>query len=85
VTAAKGLPADGLPGVSGEQLRAARDAVLAAVTGGHGAALEHLSAVPSGDLLTVAAVLALYAGRPDKIVLTVDEYHLARAVLDGPT
>ena len=84
MTHAKVLPADGLPGVTDDQLRAARAAVLAAVTGGHAAALEHLAAIPAGDLLTVAATLALYAGRPDKIVLTVDEYHLARAVLDGP-
>lgn len=65
------------------QLRAARDVVLAAVTGGHQAAREALAALPAGDLVDVAAALAVFAGRPDVVVLTVEEWTVARAALGG--
>jgi hypothetical protein len=68
------------PGAA-RQLRAARDVVLAAVAGGAPAARAALAELPAGQLLDVAAILALYAGQPETVVLTTEEWNLAAAAL----
>lgn len=59
----------------------ARSAILTAMSGadgtaGYAEARAVLAAVPAGDLVDVAAVLALMLGRPGTVVLTVPEWHL---------
>lgn len=56
-------------------LHAARSVVLAAIVGGQPAAVAELAALPPGDRLDVAGILAILACH-GTVLLTADEYEL---------
>lgn len=67
-------------------LAAARSAVLAALTAsngpdGYAEARKVLAAVPAGDLVDVAALLALMVGQPGTVLLTRPEWVVVATAL----